>query len=255
MRKDLTTRKLQFRVKCPNHCNLDFLNANNDSSKLRASPPMKTTKFLICAISIAAAFAAGRAEAQTLNAKLIDYDPQLTISGTVNDGATIIAYPSGVMNFQNLDNATTFQAFCVEPLQDLFYGDELLYQIQDIGTLSQPVLNGVEKLVGGFLVSVQDAANAAAVQWAIWELTTESLATAPRSLSTGNVRITIDTAPSTIDLGNQYLANINTFTPATLTYLTNSGRQDVVTWNVIPEPSAACLAALSALALFRRRRV
>ena len=140
---------------------------------------MKATKYLICAISIAAAFAAGRAQSQTLNAKLIDYDPQLTISGTVNNEATTVAYPSGVMNFQNLDNATTFQAFCVEPLEDLFYGDELLYQVQDIATLSQAVSNGVEKLVGGFLASTQDAANAAAVQWAIWELTTESSGDSP----------------------------------------------------------------------------
>ncbi|MEI7927726.1 MAG: hypothetical protein WCH40_04190, partial [Verrucomicrobiales bacterium] len=35
---------------------------------------------------------------------------------------------------------------------------------------------------------------------------------------------------------NSYLSNVNSYTPVNLTYLTNGTRQDVVTWNMVPEP-------------------
>ena len=44
------------------------------------------------------------------------------------------------------------------------------------------------------------------------------------------------------------------YSPVALTYLCNPTRQDVVTWNVVPEPTTAGLAALSGLLLLRRRR-
>ena len=68
------------------------------------------------------------------------------------------------------------------------------------------------------------------------------------SLLDGNVRITIPVNQSTADLANQYLANVNSFAPVALTYLTNTGRQDVVTWNVVPEPGSLGLVAFSDLA-------
>lgn len=205
---------------------------------------MKTTKLLICAISVAAALGAIQARAQNLTAKLIEITPVLTVNGTFNNGAFTQDYPSGVYHF------TEFDAFCVEPTQDLSYGETLVYQIQDPGLLANS--NTIARLVGGYLASGQTAQDAAAVQWAIWETTTESLL--PSSLLDGNVRITTPINQSTANLANQYLANVNNFAPASLTYLTNGSRQDVVTWNLIPEPGSACLAALSAFVLFRRRR-
>ena len=96
---------------------------------LPASPHMKTTHLLICAISIAAAVAAARANAQNLPATLIEINPVLSVNGTINNGNFIQDYPSGVMQF------TEFEAFCVEPQQDLSYGESLVYQIQDINLL------------------------------------------------------------------------------------------------------------------------
>lgn len=205
---------------------------------------MKTTKFLICAVSVAAALSAANANAQSIPATLIDISPVLAVNGTLDNGSFIQDYPSGVLRF------TEFEAFCVEPLQDIAYGQTLVYQTQDISLLSNS--DTIARLVGGFLSSSRGAQDAAAVQWAIWEITNESLA--GPSLLTGNVRITSPVNQSTADLANQYLANVNNYSPVALTYLTNPDHQDIVTWNVIPEPGSLALAAFSGLLLLRRRR-
>lgn len=205
---------------------------------------MKTTKLLICAISIAAAVAAARAGAQSLPATLIDFSPVMSVNGTINDGGFIQDYPSGVMRF------TEFEAFCVDPTEDISFGESLVYQIQDISLLTN--YSTVAKLVGGYLASAKTNEDAAAVQWAIWETTTETLSSTA-SLLDGNVRITSLSQP-TADLANQYLANVDNFAPANLIYLTHDGRQDVVSWNVIPEPGSLVLTAFSAVLLLRRRR-
>lgn len=218
--------------------------ARNWTGKVRASPHMKTTKFLICAISIAAAVAAARANAQNLSATLLGVSPGLAVNGTFDNGSYVTDIPSGVLHF------TEFDAFCVEPDQELSFPETLIYQIQDPAKLANS--ETIARLVGGFLASSQSAQDAAAVQWAIWEVTNETLS--GPSLIDGNVRITTPVGQSTATLANQYLANVNNYTPASLTYLTNTGRQDVVTWNVVPEPGALVLSAFSAVLLIRRRR-
>ena len=205
---------------------------------------MKTTKLLICAISLVAALAAAKTNAQSIPATLVDVSPVLSVNGTFNNGSFIQNYPSGVLNF------TEFDAFCVEPLQSISYGESLIYQVQDIGTLANS--NTIARLIGGYLASTQSAQEAAAVQWAIWEITTESLSSP--SLLDGNVRITTPISQSTADLANTYLANVNNFNPVALTYLTHSDRQNVVSWNVVPEPGSLMLAAFSGLLLLRRKR-
>jgi hypothetical protein len=205
---------------------------------------MKTTKLLICAISLGAALATAKANAQSIPATLVDIDPVLAVNGTLDNGSFIQDYPSGVMRF------TEFDAFCVEPLEAISYGESLIYQVQDISQLGNS--DTIARLIGGYLNSTQSAQEAAAVQWAIWEITTESQS--GPSLLNGNVRITTPVNQSTADLANQYLANVNSFSPVALTYLTNTGRQDVVTWNVIPEPGSLMLAAFSGLLLLRRKR-
>jgi hypothetical protein len=167
----------------------------------------------------------------------------MSVNGTINDGGFIQDYPSGVMRF------TEFDAFCVDPTEDISFGESLVYQVQDISLLTN--FSTVARLVGGYLSSGQTAQDAAAVQWAIWETTTEFPLNTP-SLLDGNVRITAASQP-TADLANQYLANVGNFAPADLVYLTNNGRQDVVTWN-IPEPGSLVLTAFSAVLLLRRRR-
>ncbi|MEO5716196.1 MAG: PEP-CTERM sorting domain-containing protein [Luteolibacter sp.] len=205
---------------------------------------MKTTKLLICAVAIAAAFAAVKAQGQNISATLVDISPSLAVTGTIDNGSFIEEYPSGVSHF------TDFDAFCIEPNQSISYGETLVYQVQDPASLGN--YDKISRLVGGYLASSRSAADAAAVQWAIWETTNETLSSP--SLLDSNVRISTPISQSTATLANQYLANINTYTPVAITYLSNPNRQDVVTWNVVPEPGTAGLAALSALMMLRRRR-
>ncbi len=205
---------------------------------------MKTTKLLICAVALAAAFAAVQAQGQNLSATLVEINPGLPVTGTFDNGSYTPTNPAGLMRFTNFD------AFCVEPLQPLSYGQTLVYQIQDPITLGNS--DKIARLVGGYLASSQTALDAAAVQWAIWETTTETLR-AP-SLFDGNVRVSVPVSVSIAVVGNQYLANINNYAPVSLIYLTNSEHQDVVTWCPVPEPASSGLAALSTLILLRRRR-
>lgn len=211
---------------------------------------MKTTTLLIGAVAASVAFAAVQAQGQNLTATLNGISPGLTLKGTWNDGGFVYDYPAGVMNYTDQASNTDFSAFCVEPLQDISYGETLIYQFQS--PLSLVNYDMVASLVGGYLASSGSDQDAAAVQWAIWEVTTEALLSA--SLFDGTIRIIGPAGEATATLANQYLANIKSYTPATLTYLRNDGRQDVVSWNVIPEPASAGLAALSGLLLLRRRR-
>jgi hypothetical protein len=210
---------------------------------------MKTTKLLIFAVAFSTAIAATKAKGQTLTATLNGISPELTANGTFNNGAFTWDFPAGVMNFSS-PGIPDFDAFCVEPLEDLSYGQTLVYQFQNISTLTNS--DTIARLVGGYLASAQTDIHAAAVQWAIWEITNES--SPVDSLSTGDVRIIGAANASLINLANQYLADVNTYTPATLTYLTNSPYQNVVTWNAVPEPTSALLGGLSCLLLLRRRR-
>lgn len=205
---------------------------------------MKTTKLLICAISVVAAVAAARTNAQNLSATLVGTNPGLSVNGTLDNGAFTMDYPSGVLDF------TEFDAFCVEPSQGLSYGETLVYQVQDIKLL--PNYDTIARLVGGFLASPRGNEDAAAVHWAIWETTSETLSSP--SLLNGNVRITTPVSLATATLANEYLANVDSFSPATLTYLTNGTRQNVVTWNLVPEPGSLGLVAFSAVLFLRRRR-
>lgn len=202
-------------------------------------PPMKTLKLLLGVAAIAAAFAAASARAQSLPATLTGLGPQLVTSGTY-DGVNFESRNAGILKFDFGD------AFCVEPLQGLSFPETLVYDVQD--PLSLTSHETISRLVGGYLASSQTNLDAAAVQWAIWEVALEG---SGGSLSTGSVRVA-DSPVAT--LANSYLANVSTYTPVPLTYLTNNVRQDVVTWNAVPEPTSLALVGLSALALIRRRR-
>ena len=212
---------------------------------------MKITNRLIYEIAVLAIIGASYSSAQSLPATLINIDPSIAVRGTMDNGSFIQDWPSGDLKFSNFD------AFCIEPNQGLSYGEALVYQIQN--PLSLSATDSVARLVGGYLSYLNTATNptataenAAAVQWAIWEITAETLSSP--SLADGNVRITSSANISTINLANQYLAQIDTYTPANVAFLTNPDRQDVVTWNTVPEPTSAGLLALSGLLCFRRRR-
>lgn len=215
-------------------------------------PTMKTTKLLLCALSVAACLGCIKAGAQSLDAHLVDISPFIPVTGTLNDGSFIQEYTSGVMNFTTTTPGfLDFTAFCVDPAQDVAYGDSLVYQVQDVSTLAYA--DEVSRLVGGYLASARTAVDAAAVHWAIWEVVGETNE-AFRSTFSGNVRITSAANDDVALKANEYLQNIDSYAPATLVYLTNPAKQDVVSWNVVPEPSSLALVALSTLGLLRRRR-
>lgn len=210
---------------------------------------MKTTKLLVCAVAVSTAFAAVSAQGQSLTATLNGINPGLTYEGTWN-GDFVFDYPAGVMNFTDVGTNTGFSAFCVQPLQDIAFGETLVYEIQSPLSLANSDI--IARLVGAYLSEPSSDQTAAAVQWAIWEVTTET--TAVDSLFNGSVRIIEPSGSATAALANQYLANVMNYSPVALTYLSNPTRQDVVTWNVVPEPTTAGLAVLSGLLLLRRRR-
>ncbi len=205
---------------------------------------MKTTKLMIVGVAIAAAFSAATAKSQNLTATLSGFGPGLPISGTFNNGLLTQQYASGVLNF------TEFSAFCVEPNQDVAFGQTLVYQVQNPSTLNNS--DTVARLVTSYLASPKTAQDAAAVQWAIWETVTET--SSAKSLSGGNVRITPTANNDLIALANNYLTYAECFAPASLTYLTNSNYQDQISWNVVPEPTSLGLVALSGILVLRRRR-
>lgn len=208
------------------------------------------TKLLLCAVGFAVSlFITERAAAQTLTTTFVEINPNVPVNGSY-DGINFYDLPSGVAVF------TDFQAFCVEPLQHLTYGQTVVYDIQDPATLAN--VNLIASLVGGFLSSSMSGQDAAAVQWAIWEIVQESSAT--KSLSSGNIIIGPNTGISPASqavaaLADQYLANINNFTPVQVAYLTNENDQDVIAFLAVPEPATAGLAALSLLVILRRRRL
>ena len=219
---------------------------------------MKAATRISSAVASVSLLVAGSANGQNLTANFVGVVPGLNVFGTVDNGSFSQSYPSGVLSF------TDFQAFCIEPSQGLADGDMPVYQIQNPLTLT--VADNVARLVGAYLalwgggapVTEQDkvdrSPDAAAIHWAIWEVTTEQLA--PYSLSDGNVRITGSASndTNTIARANQFLANMPSYTPASLTFLSNGTYQDVATWNVVPEPGSAGLLALAGMMVLRRRR-
>jgi hypothetical protein len=204
---------------------------------------MKKNKFLARVLALLAAFSAIGVKAQNLPVTFDGVAPGLPVHGTFY-GSDPLDLPSGVSSFGNM------KAFCVEPTEPLEYGESLVYQIQDSASLANH--DTISKLVGGFLASPQDERHAAAVQWAIWEVVLDGV-DAP-SFATGQSRIVGDASQDIALLASDYLANVSSYSPASLTYLTSATRQDVVTWSAVPEPSSAGLISLSGLMLLRRRR-
>jgi len=208
-------------------------------------PPMKTTKLLICAVAFAAAIVAVKANGQSLTTTYHGISPGLAIQGTWN-GTDIYVVEAGEINFSGFD------AFCVEPWQPIPDNEEIIYEIQDPASLGTAASGTISRLVGAYLASSRSNEDAAAIQWAIWETMTE-LDAEPNLLS-GNSRITGSGDQDIANRANEYLSNINSFVPVTLVYLQNGPVQNVVSWNVIPEPTSVGLLVLSGLLVLRRRR-
>lgn len=202
------------------------------------------TRSLFAAAATLAFVSISSVSAQSVPATLTEVKPQLLINGTFDNGSFVSDVNSGVLDFEEFD------AFCVEPLATLGYGDTVIYQVQDLSGLAN--YETIAQLVGGYLASARTAEDAAAVQWAIWEVINET--STSYSLAGGSVRVTVPVHQPTADLANAYLANAATFTPASLVFLTSDTHQNIVTWDIVPEPATAGLALLSGFFLLGRRR-
>ncbi|WP_411826192.1 PEP-CTERM sorting domain-containing protein [Luteolibacter sp. AS25] len=204
-------------------------------------------KALLGAVALACTALTG--QAQTIQAKLTEISPALSVKGSFDSGNNYSYYTAGVNQFESTSSSGfDFEAFCVEPDAGITVGDTLSYTVTDLSQLTNS--DKIAKVIGGFLASSQNASQAAAAQWAIWELVAET--SSSYSLSSNKVKI--KSGESTQALANSYLSNLDSFTAVNLTYLTNSKKQDMITWDAVPEPSSLSLLALSAGLLFRRKR-
>lgn len=202
------------------------------------------TKLLFCAICVVSVFGSTHSQAQTLNAQLIDISPGLNVSGSFNGVNNWDLYV-GALNFD------TFQAFCTEPLVGTSYGETYTFQVTNSAVLSHS--NEVSRLLTAYYASPQDNLNAAAVQWAIWEVIVESGPSYSLTTGAGQVYVSATDTYGVAALANNYLANMGSYAPATTRYLVANDGQDVI--QVVPESSALLLAAISSSTLlFRRRR-
>lgn len=214
---------------------------------------MKTTKLLLCAAAVAAAISLAPANAQTIEVHSTGLNPGLNGISTSYDGTHFESQDIGVLTFD------FGSAFCVEPGASLNYPDTLVYNVTDPSTLASNDI--IAKLVGGYLASNQSNLNAAAVQLAIWEVIGDH--STAGSLTTGDIQIrnlgSSQPVGDLVTLANSYLANVDSFDAAHLTYLVNTGtgddhHQNIVTWETVPEPSSLLLLGLTSLGLFRRKR-
>jgi hypothetical protein len=193
-------------------------------------------------VALGAALAPSTAWSQTLETTFDLLSPGQNVTGTWDNGVTVNNYPAGELQFSKFD------AFCAEP-GILIGTGPLIYTIQSPSSLAN--YDTISRLVGGYLASSQTNQEAAGFQWAIWEVIAEI--SLPWNLFDGNVNISPVSA-STANLANSYLSNVSSFSPAEIVYLTSSTSQDIVAWNVIPEPSSFALVVLSGAFLMRRRR-
>lgn len=213
-------------------------------------PPTGIIMDTLSVVRIAGAlfFSAVSLPAQNLTATYLTVSPYEQLSGSF-DGVTFNTKTAGVLNFDYAD------AFCVEPLQ--FVSGTVNYLIQPNSSL--PNSESIAKVAGAYLASSRTSRDAAAAQWAIWEIVTDGL-NSP-SFRDGNLKIFFRSR------GNQPVGSEETErkaleyislsqlpgTPsASLLYATHPTSQNVVF--LIPEPSGVFLGALGITSLLLRRR-
>ncbi|MEJ6561347.1 MAG: PEP-CTERM sorting domain-containing protein [Akkermansiaceae bacterium] len=187
------------------------------------------------------------ASAQSITSTLTSVSPSESVRGTFDNGTVINDKNSGLLNFSNAD----FEAFCAEPFQFINVGEAITYQVAPATSYANA--DAVSKVITAFKSSSMDLIQATGAQWAIWELVAESA-------GSYDITIAIDTPfADSVDgvvstAAQKYLDNYSSFASTDVTFLTNSTRQDMVTWSSVLEPSSALLCGFGLLALARRRR-
>lgn len=180
------------------------------------------------------------ASAQNITATLLEVDPGATTSGAY-DGETFIDYNAGIFRFDEFD------AFCIEPVAPISYGDTIVYTYQDPATLANAEWIG--RLLGAWDASSKTPLDAQAVQWAIWEIVLDGPGSP--SFGTGNARLA-DGHDDVAGRALEFLSSAPSYEALPFHYLTNEYKQDMIV--VIPEPGLIGLLTLSAISFFRRRR-
>lgn len=195
----------------------------------------------ICCITVFATMAtAGQALAQDLTGTYLRIEPGISVKGAY-DGSNFSFIQSGLARFDG------FEAFCIEPKQGITIGDVVDYGVSFTASTTE-LTESISKLVGNFYASGMSANEAAATQWAIWEVVLDG---AGGSLLTGEAQVQNS---GIAGLANSYIDQLPNMPVADVTFLSNPQRQDMVSLNAIPEPATLGLFALAGLLLFRRTR-
>lgn len=173
--------------------------------------------------------------------------PASNVTGKINTGPKTV-YLSGVIQF--LSEFGPFDSFCVEPDTTMHIGQTITYTEGDPSNVQNYTL--ISQVVGGYLVSSMDSDQAAGVQWAIWELLSET-SNNTFTLNSGSVSI----SPQDIfirNIANAYLDNVSTFDSVDLLYLKSDVGQDIISWNInVPEPSSFILLGLTSIGFLTKR--
>lgn len=211
-------------------------------SRHQPLPPPKNIMDISSIARIAGALACSSVamSAQNLNVSLEAVSPSQTFSGSFTGAGGFAPRIAGVLDFDYAG------AFCVEPLQSV--SGTVNYEIQPNGSLANSA--SIAKVVGAYLQSSKTNEDAAAAQWAIWEIVGDGILNP--SFSNGNTQINRSDRSVTAAKALFYLNNLSNYPSASFVYATHPTSQDVIF--MIPEPSGLLLGALGITSLLIRRR-
>jgi hypothetical protein len=157
----------------------------------------------------------------------------------------------------SISNATSFQAFCIDPFQ-WSSSLPLSYSAASLSSLGSTQATEVTKLYSqSFNSTLGNSQNSAAFQLALWELSKDD-----GSLSSGNVQKTNSTTSAVVTAANSMITNAKTGTMGNDQYAfnlyTNGNNQDYLVASVtaVPEPEtyAMFLVGMGLISFTARRR-